>query len=57
MLQDLRSLQRPMETLIGLVDEFSRHYVQAKQSRGLVNFSDLERLALHLKSGLIWKHK
>jgi ATP-dependent helicase/nuclease subunit A len=48
MLGDLRSLQRPMETLIGLVDEFSRHYVQAKQSRGLVNFSDLERLALRL---------
>ena len=48
MLADLRDLHRPMETLIGLVEEFGAKYTQAKQSRGLVNFSDLERLTLRL---------
>ncbi len=48
MLADLRSLHRPMATLVGLVDEFGTKYTKAKQSRGLVNFSDLERLTLRL---------
>lgn len=48
MLDDLRSLYGPMKTLIELVEEFSGDYTQVKQSRGLVSFSDLERLTLRL---------
>jgi ATP-dependent helicase/nuclease subunit A len=48
MLEDLRSLSQPMGTLVELIEEFGQAYSQAKRARGVVNFSDLERLSLRL---------
>lgn len=45
---DLRSLAPLMDALVGLVNRFAAAYATAKESRGQVDFSDLERHCLRL---------
>ncbi|MDB5083297.1 MAG: addA [Bacilli bacterium] len=47
-LDDLRLIAPQMKTLVRAVEEFDQAYQQAKQSRLIVDFNDLEHLALRL---------
>jgi ATP-dependent helicase/nuclease subunit A len=47
----LRDILPHAELFLNLVDEFSGRYAQAKRSRGGLDFSDLERLALKVLTG------
>ncbi|RSL33382.1 helicase-exonuclease AddAB subunit AddA [Salibacterium salarium] len=46
LLQDIREMAFPMETLIQTVEMFSQKYKAAKEEKGVVDFSDLEQLCL-----------
>jgi ATP-dependent helicase/nuclease subunit A len=46
MVADLRKLAGPLETLLGLVEDFSVAYGAAKRGQNRLDFSDLERLSL-----------
>lgn len=48
LLEDLRELHPVLEYLAGLVREFHRQYRQKKQDQGLLDFNDLEHLALDI---------
>ncbi|BDG60497.1 UvrD-helicase domain-containing protein [Caldinitratiruptor microaerophilus] len=48
LLAELRSLAPLVRTLVGLVRELDREYATAKSARGLVDFHDIERLALQV---------
>lgn len=48
MVADLRKLAAPLETLLGLVEDFSTAYVAAKRAQNRLDFSDLERLSLNV---------
>ena len=48
MLLDIQGVQPVMETLIDLTKEFSEKYAAEKESRGIVDFNDLEHFALHI---------
>ncbi|WP_294751820.1 UvrD-helicase domain-containing protein, partial [uncultured Exiguobacterium sp.] len=47
-LEDLRSQLRHVETIVTLVRQFANDYLEAKQQRGIVDFSDLEHFALEI---------
>ncbi|MGI1806318.1 helicase-exonuclease AddAB subunit AddA [Exiguobacterium sp. TDN 0502] len=47
-LEDLRSQLRHVETIVTLVRQFATDYLEAKQQRGIVDFSDLEHFALEI---------
>lgn len=47
-LEDLRSQLRHVETIVTLVRQFASDYLEAKQQRGIVDFSDLEHFALEI---------
>lgn len=47
-LADIQSLAPRMHTLARLIEEFDRDYLKEKRSRALVDFGDLEHLALHI---------
>lgn len=49
-LQDLQQLSGHMQTLARLVSQFAATYSQVKRERSLVDFSDLEHLALRILS-------
>lgn len=48
LLADCRTMKRATDELLGLVLEFSRAFAQEKRRRGVVDFHDLEHLALGL---------
>lgn len=48
LLEDLQELHPVLEYLAGLVREFHREYRQKKQDQGLLDFNDLEHLALDI---------
>jgi ATP-dependent helicase/nuclease subunit A len=48
LLEDMESVRPVVETLLQLVRDFDRAYTQEKRRRNLVDFSDLEHLALSL---------
>ncbi len=50
-LEDLRQSAQSAEGLVALVRQFERDYTQAKQSRRVLDFSDLEHRALDLLLG------
>ncbi|SIT69000.1 helicase-exonuclease AddAB subunit AddA [Edaphobacillus lindanitolerans] len=50
LLDEMRLMAPMMDTLIGLTIRFGRRYAQVKKDRGIVDFSDLEHLALAILS-------
>jgi len=48
LLQELRQMTPLMGTLTELVGQFDEHYRQAKKTRGVVDFNDLEHYALQI---------
>lgn len=48
MLADMQFLARPMSTLIDLTIEFKQRYELAKEERKIVDFNDLEHMALRI---------
>lgn len=49
--EDLRRLAPPVQALVQLVQDFQESYREAKQKKGLLDFSDLEHYALNILRG------
>lgn len=47
-LKDMRELAPQIDTLVGLVEQFSNRFYEVKQEKGLVDFADLEHFCLHI---------
>ncbi|KIR01509.1 ATP-dependent nuclease, subunit A [Lachnospiraceae bacterium TWA4] len=47
-LEGIQSIKAPMKTLLYLVEEYSKRFTQAKREKNILDFSDIEHLALEI---------
>jgi len=52
-LRDMEEMRPLMETLVNLVNKFSRRFMEAKREKGLVDYADLEHNCLEILTGSV----